>query len=90
MEGTCRIQIYDLESYELVRQIILENMVDTQFTDLSLVIDDAFIIGSHSEGFFSVVKCEEGTVTESIESPFGQVENTWGVEVLGSRAEGEP
>ena len=88
-EGTCRVQIYSHEEYELLNEIVCEGM-DKQFTDLSLVIDNTFIVGSHSEGYFTVINVEEGTVQEIMASPFGQVENTWGVEVFGMRPEGEP
>ena len=39
MEGTCRVQIYSQEEYELLQQVVLEGL-DKQFTDLSLVIDN--------------------------------------------------
>ena len=57
---------------------------------MSLVIDNQFLVGSHSEGFLTVINAEECSVVDTISSPFGEVENTWGVEVLGVRPEGEP
>ena len=50
------------------------------FTDLALVLDDKFIVGSHNDGFVSVCNLETATSTV-VERPFGECENIWGVKV---------
>lgn len=59
------------------------------FTDLSVVLNETYVIGSHRDGFFSVMNLEDQTST-IVEQPFGHVDNVWGVEVFSMRAEGEP
>ena len=54
------------------------------------MLDDAFIVSSHTEGFFQVINLEENTVSDLASQPFGPVANTWGVEVFNMRPEGEP
>lgn len=91
-EGICRVQVYTHEHYELLAEIVCDGLsgMTNQFTDISLVLDNTFIIGSHIEGYFTVINLEENSLQEIVEQPFGQVQNIWGVEVFGTRPEGEP
>ena len=58
------------------------------FTDLSLCLDNTFLIGSHNEGIISVINLEEST-SNIIERPIGDVDNIWGVEVYNYAREGD-
>lgn len=63
------------------------------FTDLTLVYNNQFLVGSFTnldcQSFITVINLETEQ-PEIMEPPFGKVENIWGVEVFESFAEGEP
>ena len=59
------------------------------FTDISLCINDMFLVGSHAEGNVTIVNLESDAV-EIIEKPFGEVDNIWAAEVIPFRPDGEP
>ena len=50
---------------------------------MSLMLGNKYIVGAHTEGFFSVTNLEEQT-SVVVENPFGdEIENIWGVETVG-------
>ena len=77
----CCIKCYDHE-YELQYSIPVD-LSENLFNDMSLMLDNKFIVGAHSFGFFSVTNLEEQTC-EIVENPFGEeIDNIWGIETVG-------
>lgn len=86
-EGSgCVMQAYT-HDFEQVKSIQL-NMANI-FTDLSLAISDRFLVGSHIEGYISIINLETDGF-EIVEKPFGDVDTIWAAEVIPFRPEGEP
>ena len=54
---------------------------NTLFTDISLCRNDEYLVCSHSEATFSVVRLADNNV-EPIELNFGDCDTVWGVEVM--------
>lgn len=65
----CVIQIYDF-NYEKLQAVHLG--MTQIFTDISLCIDDQFLVGSHIEGYASVINLSSFEF-EIVEKPFGDV-----------------
>ena len=55
-DASCIVQIYNYD-YELQGMVSI-GLENTCFTDISLCIDDNFLVGSHTEGFISVISLE--------------------------------
>ena len=56
---------------------------------MKLAINHTFLIGCHTEGVVSVINPEAETAT-IIDSPFGEMDSIWNVQIVPNRAEGEP
>ena len=52
----CIVKIYSTE-YELVNSIPME-LCDSLFNDMSLMLENKFIVGAHTDGIFSVINLE--------------------------------
>lgn len=86
-EMSCIIQVYNLD-YELQKQIVT-GIQENLFTDISLCINENYLVGSHTGGTVSVICLEDDNV-QVIDEPFGMVESVWAVEVFQGRPDGEP
>ena len=86
-ETECLVQVYNYE-YELQACINL-GIQEKMFTDISVCMDDNYLVGSHTEGIVSVISLETQEV-QVIEEPFGAVDSIWGTELYEPRPEGEP
>ena len=82
----CVMKIFNYD-YEELKTISLE--MSQIYTDISLCCNDRFLVGSHNQGFVSVINLET-EFCEVIEQPFGDVDTVWAAEVIPFRPEGEP
>ena len=56
-----QLQIYNYE-FELMKALAIGDSESLCWTDLSLVVDNQYIVGSHVEGHISVISLEEECV----------------------------
>ena len=82
----CVLQIYNYD-YEKIKSLHLG--ISQIYTDISLCINDAYLVGSHVEGYVSVISLETDAI-EIVEKPFGEVDTIWAAEVIPFRPDGEP
>ncbi len=86
-DASCIVQIYNYD-YELQAAIPI-GLEGKCFTDISLCIDDSFLVGAHTEGFISVINLDTQDF-EIVEQPIGELDNIWALELFTPRPEGEP
>ena len=83
-----QLQVYNFD-YELTKALSIGGTEALCWTDMSLVIENQFMVGSHVEGHITVINLETDTF-ELIESPFGPIDSISGVEVFEPRPEDSP
>ena len=82
------IQVYTY-NYEKIKTIPIE--FNDYLNNMSLLMNDRFIVGSHSQGRLSIINLEtdSSTVLDS-DAIDDSIQNVWGTTILHTRPEGEP
>ena len=82
------IQVYNYD-YEKIKAIPIE--FDENLNNMSLLMNDRFIVGSHSQGRLSIInlEAESSIFVDDLANDFG-TQNVWGTTVQQTRPEGEP
>ena len=86
-EMKATVQAYD---YEYQRQAhIVVPLEGNIFSDLRLCMNGEFLLGSHNEGIFSIIRLSDQDV-QLVEQPFGYVDVIENIEPYSLCIEGEP